>query len=324
MLWFSLLCIVLGAAGSAANAQATAQHPHHVILFPGLSDDGTKGADLVGFALNLLNPGSQATIVVTHDQVVVHNCLDRTVNGWKVQTPGQAEKLLSGLRKSGVHNVIVNIDMDIGFLNFPARARSESNWAASQGELWTSALRSVFEGSTIGFASHSYGNDPAGECILKGVHVDYALMATPGAMRDTLNRIGKLTELLVLTAKGDFHGPTEFDGPVNFSHIRLINAPNPHNAIVTKGILEDPHLQFQTNLPSQAVGSAAANLIQGFASAHTRAPAETAGPGGVKIAPELAAEKKNLKDEKNKILKSRPGKDSTTWPVKKPPQDKKR
>jgi hypothetical protein len=319
---FSLVCLGLGMTALHLRAQSDDRRPHQVILFPGLSDDGTKGADLVGFARSLLNPWAQATITVTPGSVAVQNFRTGTVDKFVIQDQSQAENLLTDLRKSGLHDFIVNVDMDIGFLNFPLRKSAQSAWATSQGNMWNKALRDVFKGSIVGSLSHSFGNDPAGNCILNGVPVDYAVMASPGAKRTTLNQFGARTELLVVTAKDDFHGPTEFDGPVNFSHIRLLRASNPHNAVVTKGVLQDAGLQFQTNVPNPSAGSTASGLIQAFVSAQTHSPDRASNPGGVRIAPEPTGTTKDLKGEKDKILESRPGKDSLSWPVK-PPEKKK-
>ncbi|TSA12604.1 MAG: hypothetical protein D4R73_02170 [Deltaproteobacteria bacterium] len=236
--------------------------PHAIIVYPGLSDDGVTDTNLVGVAKQI-NPDTQVLITVTKEFVKIK----RDSQSYKITNSYEAESLLRNLEKQGARNFIINIDMKIDFKNFPLKRNSESKWATAQGLMWTAAYKSVFKDSIVGSLSHSFGNTPAGDSIKNGAKIDYAIMASPGAKRSSLNKIAQnipFSRLLVLTAEGDFHGPVHWDGPTKFDYIIIEKTKDHHKAMVDLNNIENPKIKYLTNIQNKDHGSSYGELLKGF------------------------------------------------------------
>lgn len=224
----SVLFMLLFIGGLVSLQPTLTNAQNATIVYPGWDDDGKK---LVKDA-SILNPDAQAIIVITKDYINVYK------NQWQegakpdyiFKSQSEAKSILSYLKEQGIQNVIINIDMDIGLKNYIPKGAKEIEWATSKGIQWSNAFRTIFNESIVGSLSHSFGNAPAGNTIEKS-KIDYAVMASPQAKRDSLNKIAEKTKLLVLSATGDI-GPVTWDGPTKFDYVILNKTPDPHNSMI--------------------------------------------------------------------------------------------
>jgi len=228
ILTFSVYLAILQPSGAYAQ--------NATIVYPGWGSDG-KG--LVRDA-GILNPDAQAVIVVTKDHINVYkNQWQGDANpDYSFKSQEEAKSILSLLKGQGIQNVIINVDMDIGLGKYILlRGDKEIKWATSKGIEWSQAFRSIYKDGVIGSLSHSFGNAPAAN-VIENSKIDYAIMASPQAKRESLNRISEQTKLLVITTKGDI-GPATWDGPTKFNYVILHKTAVPHNSMVDWNNLHD-------------------------------------------------------------------------------------
>ena len=249
--------------------------PHAILVYPGFGDDGQTHTNLVGLATEL-NPGAQAILLVTRDSVRING----SPGSYAIRSQQEAESFLKDLEKQGIQNLIINIDMDIGWSSFiSGKGDREIDWASGQGQMWLSAYKSVHPSGIVGSLSHSFGNGAAKGPILRTGRIDYAVMASPGAQRDTLNEIARSIpgkRLLVLTAKGDFHGRTEWDGPTDFQFVvlpklKLDKNQAFHTVMVDSKVLKDPSVKYATNISRRDRFSTIQELLTTFVDERVRA-----------------------------------------------------
>jgi hypothetical protein len=235
--------------------------PQAAIVFPGFDDDGFaaadgRGANVVGTA-QIMNPAADTVLTVRPNEVLVNG------KGYSVQNEAQRIALLSSLKQQGTGNPpIVNVDMNVGFEKSPAQNTKQSNWAAEQGKMWASALRDVYPGVQIGGLAQSFGCGPGGKTAPQ---LDYLVLISPGAMRDTLSEIGQ-TRTIVFTTEGDFHGPTTIDGPTNVAWVKFDRPEgrDTHSWAARPDNLRQTIGGFTTNL-QLGEGVSGATILRGFA-----------------------------------------------------------